>query len=234
MREKDLLFDRKKHLLYSKQAKKCIREKLRADYGAERGEALWEETQRRFVESLKDAPDVGGKRSPHHGTYDSILVFAYYTVVPDKPDLAELHALNDELFMSSFKTLGNLFDLTKSAHFRLAAKIFQNVGDRDRALACPAGFQMENKPFDRENGVIFYRFTHCPNATFAAEHGLTHIMPALCNCDYVGLSEIGAALIRRDTLARGCECDYTIVGSESPLAKEHPRTTDERGFWVNE
>lgn len=235
MREKDLQFDRKKHLLYSRHAKKVIRSKLLADFGPERGEELWEAAQRQYVEYLKDAPDVGGKKSPHHGTYDSILVFAYCAVLPQRPTVEELQPLAAELFMSGFKLMGKFFDLNKPGHLALAARIFQNVANKDKALQAryPDGFHMEIKPFDKERGVIFYRFTQCPNADFARAHGLLDILPALCNCDHIGLKEIGAGLVRHHTCGRGTECDYCIVGSKSPILKEHPLETDGDGLWIS-
>ena len=121
MREKDLQFDRKKHVICSNRAKKGIRAKLIADYGAERGEELWEKTHLKFVKFLKDMPYVGGKKSPHGGTYDSILVFAYYTVVPEKPSLDELQKMNKVL-----DTRHNR--LCPIRHRRLAAGLCRSCG----------------------------------------------------------------------------------------------------------
>ena len=146
MREKDLQFDRKKHVIYSNHAKKVIQEKLVGKYGVRKGLAIWEAVQRQYVEFLKDAPYVGGKKSPHGGTYDSILVFAYYSAVPEKPTLDELQTMNAEIFMSGFRTLGKFFDLNKPSHLKLAAKIFQSVGDKDKKLNCGSSASRRSRP----------------------------------------------------------------------------------------
>ena len=44
---------------------------------------------------------------------------------------------------------------------------------------------------------------------------------------------INAALIRKHTCANSDVCDYLIVGDESKTAKEHPKKTDEQGYWYN-
>ena len=72
-----------------------------------------------------------------------------------------------------------------------------------------------------------------PVAEFAKAHGYLNIMPAFCNCDYPAMEYINAALIRKHTCANSDVCDYLIVGDESKTAKEHPKETDEQGYWYN-
>lgn len=92
---------------------------------------------------------------------------------------------------------------------------------------------MQVEPFDKEIGIR-YSFTKCPIADFAREHGYVHLMPALCNPDYPMMEPAHGGLIRENTCARGGICDYWIVGDQSPYLKEHPRKTDEEGYWYNE
>ena len=85
-----------------------------------------------------------------------------------------------------------------------------------------------------ENGKpIYYEFTACPAAEFAIKHGLTDIMPALCNADYASMELLHARLIRTNTCVDGCRCDYTICGDQDPYVKEHPEYRDEAGFRRN-
>ena len=236
MRNQNIRFDRKKHILYSCHGEKIIRKRLIQDYGEVRAQALWEQTQFQYAEFLKDAPDVGGKRNSHAtGIYDSLLFFAYYTILPEKPSLTDLQPLSAKLFMASFKTLGKLFNMNRRGELKLLSKVFQKVGDKDRKSEAhyPDSFKMINELFDAENCVIRYRFTQCPNAEFAKAHGLSHVMPLLCNCDYIGMEYLHAGLIRYGTCMHGDCCDYCIVGDKNPLLKQHPRTTDAQGFWVN-
>lgn len=41
---------------------------------------------------------------------------------------------------------------------------------------------------------IYYEFTACPAAEFAVKHGLTDIMPALCNVDFASMELLHARL----------------------------------------
>ena len=86
-------------------------------------------------------------------------------------------------------------------------------------------------PTDRK--PIYYEFTSCPTAEFAIRHGLTDIMPALCNVDYASMELLHAKLIRATTCVNGCRCDYTICGDQDPYVKEHPEYRDEAGFRRN-
>ena len=86
-------------------------------------------------------------------------------------------------------------------------------------------------PTDRK--PIYYEFTSCPAAEFAIRHGLTDIMPALCNVDYASVELLHAKLIRATTCVNGYRCDYTICGDKDPYVKEHPEYRDEAGFRRN-
>lgn len=59
-------------------------------------------------------------------------------------------------------------------------------------------------------------------------------MPLLCNCDYLGMRELGCELIRHETCTKGHKCDYYMVGSKNPVVKEHPLKKDRDGLWYNE
>ena len=80
---------------------------------------------------------------------------------------------------------------------------------------------------------IYYEFTSCLAAEFAIRHGLTDIMPALCNVDYASMELLHAKLIRATTCVNGYRCDYTICGDKDPYVKEHPEYRDEAGFRRN-
>ena len=87
-------------------------------------------------------------------------------------------------------------------------------------------------PYDKDD-PIYYEFTSCPAAEFAIRHGLTDIMPALCNVDYASMELLHAKLVRTTTCVDGCRCDYTICGDKDPYVKEHPEYRDENGYRRN-
>ena len=99
---------------------------------------------------------------------------------------------------------------------------------------CDAWHDYEMTVAPYENGKpIYYEFTSCPAAEFAIRHGLTDIMPALCNVDYASMELLRARLVRTTTCVDGCRCDYTICGDRDPYLKEHPEYRDEAGYRRN-
>ena len=63
MEDKQLLFDRKSHVLYSKPCKKEILAKIALHYPEAEREAVWERVQLRYAELLSDwRTDLGGKK----------------------------------------------------------------------------------------------------------------------------------------------------------------------------
>ena len=93
-------------------------------------------------------------------------------------------------------------------------------------------YEMSVAPYETDK-PIYYEFTACPAAEFAIKHGLTDIMPALCNVDFASMELLHARLIRTNTCVNGCRCDYTICGDQNPYVKEHPEYRDEAGFRRN-
>ena len=93
-------------------------------------------------------------------------------------------------------------------------------------------YEMSVAPYETDK-PIYYEFTACPAAEFAIRHGLTDIMPALCNVDYASMELLHAKLVRTTTCVDGCRCDYTICGDKDPYLKGHPEYRDEAGFRRN-
>ena len=78
----------------------------------------------------------------------------------------------------------------------LIDKVFRKSGNRDRkdAQTWPAGFINEDSPYDHQHHDASYSFTQYPNAEFANSHGLPHVLPLLCNCNFFGISQIHGPL----------------------------------------
>lgn len=95
------------------------------------------------------------------------------------------------------------------------------------------GFVNVNEPYDAKHHASRYHFTQCPNAAFAKSHGMLHVQPILCNCDFFGIGKILGQLIRCGTCGNSDKCDYLAVGSENSIAAEYETITDELGFLVS-
>ena len=234
MKEKDLPFDRTKHVCYTKNAKKCVQKLLRRYYDEKTAAELWEKIQLQYCEYLKDEPAMAGAKITV-SIYDPILIFAFYAVIPDKPPLKDIQQDVYDCFMGSFDTLGRIFDLNRKADNRLAGKIFRKTSDirKKEIKNFPGSFRMGGYDYDKENGVIRYSFTQCPNAEFAGRHHMEDVLPVMCNCDHMAMQKLHATLIREGTCCTAKCCDYCIVGDKNPLAAEYELKTAENGLLVS-
>ena len=235
MKDSELRFDRKCHVIYSKPCKKQIREKIALHYPAEQQETVWEKVQLQYAEFLSDwRTDLGGKKNFHNGAggnYDCVALMAYYVVCKEVTSLAEIEEMEGELFLPAFRMLNRLkvVDCNKPFFKKMMHRSFLNAKKQCDKWG---DFHMNVAPYDKE-GPIYYEFTECPVAEFAKKYNLLEVMPALCNPDFAAMELIHAKLIRRTTCANGCKCDYTVCGDKDPYVKEHPEYVDEAGYRRN-
>ena len=234
MRDKDLPIDRSKHVIYTKNAKRCVQKLLHRYYDDRTAEDLWEKVQLKYAEFLEEEPALGGAKITV-SIYDPILIFAWYAVVPDKPPIEDIQRDAYDCFMGSFDALGKVFNLNRKLDNRLAGKIFKKTSDtREKEIEeLPASFRMGGYSYDKENGAIRYSFTQCPNAEFAKRHHMEHVLPVMCNCDHFAMQKLHAALIREGTCITSDCCDYCIVGDKSPLAAAYELTKNEDGLLIS-
>ena len=234
MREKDLPFDRTKHMVYTNNAKKCVQKLLHRYYDEQTAARLWEKVQLKYCEYLKDEPALAGLKLTT-SIYDPILIFAWYAIVPDKPALEEVQQDIYRSFFGSFGVMGKVFNLNRKPDNRLAASIFQKANDIrvEEIKKFPESFRMGCCAYEKEDGVIRYSFTQCPNAEFAKRHHMEDVLPVLCNCDHLAMQAIHASLIREGTCVTSDCCDYCIVGDRNPIAAEYELKTAENGLWVS-
>ena len=234
MKEKDLPIDLTKHKVYSKNAKKCVQKLLKRYYDEKTAARLWEKVQLQYCEYLKDEPALKDLKITT-SIYDPILIFAWYAVIPDKPALEEVQQDIYQSFFGSFDLMGKVFDLNRKPDNQLASKIFRKANDIrvEEIKRFPESFRMGSCSYDKENGIIRYSFTQCPNAEFAKRHHMEDVLPVLCNCDHLAMQAIHASLIREGTCVTSDCCDYCIVGDQNPMAAEYVTVSDEQGFLVS-
>ena len=208
-------------LPYCKPVKKWLIDR----YGKEANQ-IWKETARNYNKYLSEIPDYGGKKNGHaRAIYGGLLIFALYPALPDQPPITELQDFVQNMFMGPFTTLGKVFNLNRSFDMWLIDKVFRKTGNRDRKdiKRYPDGFINIDEPYDRKHHAARYSFTQCPNAEFAREHDLLHVLPLLCNSDFFGIHEIHGRLIRCGTCGNSAKCDYLIVGTRNLTEKNMPR-----------
>jgi hypothetical protein len=234
MRENDLPFDHTKHKVYTNNAKKCVQKLLHRYYDEQTAARLWEKVQLKYCEYLKDEPALAGLKITT-SIYDPILIFAWYAIVPDKPALEGVQQDIYRSFFGSFGVMGKVFNLNRKPDNRLAASIFQKANDIrvEEIKKFPESFRMGCCAYEKEDGVIRYSFTQCPNAEFAKRHHMEDVLPVLCNCDHLAMQAIHASLIREGTCLTSDCCDYCIVGDRNPIAAEYELKTAENGLWLS-
>ena len=222
MKDNELLFDRKSHVLYSKPCKKEILAKIALHYPEAERETVWEKVQRQYVVFLSDWRNGVG------GTYDCIAIMSYYVVCKAVTSFREIEEMEENLILPTFRKL-KFVDCNKPFWRKLMYKAFVRAKS-----GCDKWHDYEMSVAPYENGKpIYYEFTACPAAEFAKQFVFTDIMPALCNVDYASIELLHARLVRTTTCVDGCRCDYTICGDQDPYVKEHPEYRDEAGFRRN-
>ena len=115
--------------------------------------------------------------------------------------------MEENLILPAFRRL-QFVDCNKPFWRRLMHRAFCSAKARcDRWH----DYEMQMAPYEKER-PIYYEFTACPAAEFAKKHGLTDIMPALCNVDFASMELLHDRLVRTTTCACGDRCEDTICG----------------------
>ncbi len=232
MQNIELDFDKTRHVMFSKECEKEIKNKISLNYQSDLHDKIWKDVQLKYTEFLsKWNVDLGGKKNFHNGkggTYDCIALMSYYVVCKDKTNLQELEKMEGNLFLNSFKKM-KFVNCNKLFFKKLMYKAFVFTKKK-----CDKwhDYQMNVGKFDK-NKPIYYEFTSCPVAEFAKQFNLLEIMPAFCNPDYKAMEAIHAKLIRTTTCSNGNKCDYTICGDQDEFIKNHPEYVDECGYRRN-
>lgn len=221
MKEKELNIDYRYHVIYTKQCKKHILKAIKEHYGKEDVDSVWEKVQLQYVDFLKNyRTDLGGKKNKMNclgGTYDSIMLFSYYSVCKEVTSFKEIETIYENLFLSSFKKL-SFVNLNNKVYKKLYYKVLTKVLKIRNKFK---DYNMVLEPY-KKGEPIKYHFTTCPVYEFAKEHDLLDILPALCNCDYKGIAVMHSKLVRTGTLKTSDRCDYAIYGDKDAYLKEHP------------
>lgn len=144
MKDRELLFDRRCHVLYSRPCKKEIRAKIALHYPAPEREAVWERVQRQYADFLSDwRTDLGGKKNFHNGaggTYDCIAILSYYVVCRAVTSFREIEEMEENLVLPAFRRL-KFVNCNKPFWRKLMYTAFTRAKkgcDRWHDLKCPS------------------------------------------------------------------------------------------------
>lgn len=232
MKEKELQFDRRVHVVYTKPCKKEIQKKIALHYPPAQREEVWEKVQLQYTAYLSRwRTDLGGKENFHNGkggTYDCIAILSYYVVCRSVTSFREIEQMEEDLILPAFRKL-RFVDCNKPFWRKLMYKAFTRA-----KTGCDRwhDYEMNVTPYAPDKPIC-YEFTACPVAEFAKKFGLEEIAPALCNVDYMSMELIHARLVRTSTCVDGDRCDYTIVGDRDPYLKDHPEYLEGQGYRKN-
>ena len=127
MKDNELLFDLKSHVLYSKPCKKEILAKIALHYPEAERETVWEKVQRQYAVFLSDwRTDLSGKKNFHNGvggTYDCIAILSYYVVCKAVTSFREIEEMEENLILPTFRKL-KFVDCNKPFWRKLMYKAF--------------------------------------------------------------------------------------------------------------
>ena len=241
----NLDIDYTRHVEYLPTTKAVLIARLTARFGEEQGLALWEEAKHIYEGYCSGLPYTGGSKNYQcHALYDSLMCFAYWEAMPEERretveeftetvglvfngDAAHaqrnpewLTANNEGLLRALGVLLKPFCDYSVNRHVQ--------VGEWGNA------WQLRINPDHLDDVPLQAVLVGCPVADFAREHGLTHLMPAMCNPDFDSMRELGVHLIRPKTVAMGYDvCDSRFVGDRTELAAATPPRMRADGFLVN-
>ena len=163
MKDNELLFDRKSHVLYSKPCKKEILAKIALHYPEAERETVWEQVQWQYAVFLSDwRTDLGGKKNFHNGvggTYDCIAIMSYYVVCKAVTSFREIEEMEENLILPTFRKL-KFVDCNKPFWRKLMYKAFVRA---KRGCDKWHDYEMSVAPYETDK-PIYYEFTSCPAA----------------------------------------------------------------------
>ena len=217
--------------LYSKNCKKYVYECIK-EYYQENSDSVFKEVNSQFKLFVSELPKEWQADKNFHakqaGTFDCIMLMAFYKICKDKVSVKRIEKINNDLLLPSYRKLSfvnyNWKFLKPIMH-----KVFQSAKKRCDTFH---DFEMELEDYDK-NKPVSYGFTYCPIADFAKHHELEEVMPAMCNGDYYAMELLHARLIRKKNCVTEDYCDYTIVGDKDPCLKDHEEYIDEKGYIRN-
>jgi len=243
--------DRKKHVLYKKSTGKVLLERLTDRFGEEEGQRLWAKANHQYEEWLEGLPYIGATDNFQcHSFYDSIICLAYWDVMPEdnKETVEEFTDTISLMFAGvpfdrKLLTEGKFSD--EPGHFPFIncdntpllkavlpvyKRIFAKI-NRKKARGEWANTWALDIPEDQPKDGIRMRLIGCPVYDFAKAHHFEHLMPAMCNPDFMVFRRLGGEFIRPTVVAQGHPaCDQSIVGVHSDLAARATIKTDENGI----
>ena len=158
MKDSELLFDRKSHVLYSKPCKKEILAKIVLHYPEAERETVWEKVQRQYAVFLSDwRTDLGGKKNFHNGiggTYDCIAIMSYYVVCKAVTSFHEIEEMEENLILPTFRKL-KFVDCNKPFWRKLMYRAFVRAKS-----GCDKwhDYEMSVAPYETDK-PIYYEFT---------------------------------------------------------------------------
>lgn len=225
----------KDKLLCSKRGARILHDYIVQEFG-ENADQVWGDTVKQYKTYIKNAPDYGGRKSPHaNQIFDSILLLSFCHVDPKNHTLEELEPLSFEMFMGAFRSLGKVVNANQSWVMKVLGIAFRKSNDKSNTHAekYPADFAAVVQPYDEEHKIARYCFTRCPIADFVKANGLDPYMPLMCNCDHTALKMIHATLVREGTCYTGDICDYMVTGDKNPEVQQYEVVRNEDGLLVS-
>lgn len=206
---------------YLKSFKKPIITLLTDKYGKARANEVLEKTSLIYDKFIEETPSIGGRNNiMSHNLYQALVLFAVYEASDHDITENDIQNCIEIMFTNKYKRLGRIININYLTGKRIKKVIYsfcrsyKKKVDRYRGNEWNNTWGIEINPENHKNGLAI-TLVGCPIADFARKHGYLHLMPYLCNSDYMVAKAIHAQLIRHHTVAEGYEtCDYWYLGDK--------------------
>ena len=81
---------------------------------------------------------------------------------------------------------------------------------------------------------LLFALVGCPIYNFAVKHGYEKLMPAMCNCNFLGIDFLHVGLVRPRMVFNGDDCcDNWIVSADSEAVQKYPPEKRENGLLIS-
>lgn len=186
---------------------------------AEYGEAFWhdfqEKSDRKFTGLMKDYPDIGNSMFAFNYAYAPGYV-AWYTSMEalgldaHQCDLLMLK-MNEKMLLTVPK---GLLHAVGKAYYKNMSRTAKKRTANPPSQIHPFDWEIDYREVDADRFEIDIK--KCGFITYAEKYGGTHMLPGICQVDYMISHYMNVGFDRNQTLGAGgnkCDCKYCLTGS---------------------
>lgn len=190
---------------------------LKRQYGKQFASEAARNGKKLYRKMLEEAPDVGSDNPMAHNLYQSLVMLALYEGSGRRiTEEGMRQMVSDVMHIPVLKLMGLSIDYRKARGVQKENRQFHTCAEwieqHPQYREASWDFNFDDT---RHRDGTYYWFTHCPIEQYCRSHDLIHILPVLCDIDYMIADLAHAKLVRHETLAKGGKvCDYWLYSKD--------------------